>query len=65
MKTLDGMGRPKSQPPRLMSERDRYSLARAYYCDLRDEQNITAEQRKWSDVDAYPHRARIVPGACG
>ena len=53
MKTIDGMGRPSSQPPRLMSERDRYALARAYYCDLRDDQNLPADQPKWSDVDAY------------
>ncbi len=52
MKTIDGIGRPRSQPPRLMSERERYTLARAFYCDLRDDQNLPAEQRKWSDVDA-------------
>ena len=49
-----------------MSERDRYALATAYYGDLRDHQDLPADQPEWSDVDdAYPHPARTVPGACG
>jgi len=48
---IDGMGRPRSQPPRLMSERDRYILARAYYGELCDQQNLPADQREWFDVE--------------
>ena len=48
---IDGMGRPRSQPPRLMSERDRYTLARAYYGELCAQQNLPAEQREWFDVE--------------
>ena len=51
MKTINGMGRPRSQPPRLFSERDRYTLARMYYSELCAQQDVPAEQRDWFDVD--------------
>ena len=49
MKTIDGIGQDRPQPP--WSDRERYGLAKALYRFLCEQQDVPVEQREFPNVN--------------